>query len=274
MLIRIGFDIAFESAAPTPMIAALYPHASQHALLRSPYRIVTQPETPIGLYTDAFGNHCGRLIAPAGQLRLLANGVIENSGLPDPVVPDAAGIPVEQLPVDTLTFLSGSRYVDSDRLMSEAWSLFGGTAPGWSRVQAICDWVHDNIRFGYAYARPDKTARETFDERAGVCRDFAHLSIAFCRCMNIPARYAAGYLGDIGVPRDPAPMDFSGWFEAFVGGEWFTFDARHNVPRIGRVLMVRGRDAADAALTTSFGNARLTRFEVWTHEVAQDLALA
>ena len=194
------------------------------------------------------------------------SGVVEVSGLPDPVVADAAEIPVADLPDDTLLYLVGSRYVETDKLSPIAWGLFGQTAPGWARVQAICDFVNSHIAFGYESARATRTAYEAYDERIGVCRDFAHLAVAFCRCMNIPARYCNGYLGDIGVPPDPAPMDFNAWFDVFLGGKWLTFDARHNMPRIGRVLIARGRDAADIPLVNSFGPHILKSFRVWTEE--------
>jgi transglutaminase-like putative cysteine protease len=178
--------------------------------------------------------------------------------------------PVPELPDDTLVYLLGSRYCDTQKLSDFAWSLFGSIDGGWQRVQAICDYTHDRIRFGYNFARSDRTASEGHQERVGVCRDFAHLAVALCRCMNIPARYCTGYLGDIGVPRDPAPMDFSAWFEAYIGGKWYTFDARHNHPRIGRIVVARGRDAADVAISTAFGPTKLVRFNVVTEEVLVD----
>jgi transglutaminase-like putative cysteine protease len=219
------------------------------------------------VHTDSFGNWCTRIVAPAGEVRIFADALVSDTGLPDIVAPEAPQAPVESLPPDTLLFLLGSRYCETDLLTPIAWQLFGGTPPGWPRVQAICDYVHGRIQFGYGFARPTKTAWQVHEERAGVCRDFAHLAIAFCRSMNIPARYCTGYLGDIGVPPSDAPMDFSGWFEAFLGGDWYTFDARHNTPRIGRVLIARGRDASDVAISTAFGASALTGFRVWTDEV-------
>ncbi len=195
--------------------------------------------------------------------------IVEDNGLADPVAPNAKQIPVQDLPPDVLVYLLSSRYCEVERLLDVAWGLFGGTPEGWGRVQAICDWVHGNVRFDYLSARPTKTAYDVYAERAGVCRDFSHLALTFCRCLNIPARYATGYLGDIGIPPQPYPMDFSGWFEAYLDGRWYTFDARHNVPRIGRVLMAYGRDAVDVALTTSFGTTRLEKFAVWTDEVPE-----
>jgi transglutaminase-like putative cysteine protease len=206
-------------------------------------------------------------VAPAGRISISSDAVINDRGIPEPVVPDAPQINVETLPEETLVYLLGSRYCDTENLSAAAWSLFGSTPPGWKRVQAVCDLVHQHLTFGYQFARATKTASEAYNERKGVCRDFAHLAISFCRCLNIPARYCTGYLGDIGVPPADAPMDFSGWFEAYVGGSWYTFDARHNVPRIGRVLIARGRDAADVAISMTFGPTELTGFRVWTDEI-------
>ncbi len=203
----------------------------------------------------------------AGALRIAADALIHDRGDVEPVVSQAAQHSVETLPEETLVYLLGSRYCDTEQLSASAWQLFGGSAPGWSRVQAICDYVHERIAFGYQYARVTKTASETFHERQGVCRDYAHLAIAFCRCLNIPARYCTGYLGDIGIPAVDAPMDFAGWFEAYLGGAWHTFDARNNTPRAGRVLIARGRDAADVAISMTFGPNLLEGFRVWADEV-------
>jgi transglutaminase-like putative cysteine protease len=213
------------------------------------------------------GNWCSRIVAPAGETRISTDALVNDNGVPDAVVGEAVQVAPEALPDENLVFLLGSRYCETDRLSSIAWQLFGRVPAGWSRVQSICDFVHNHLTFGYSYARATRTAWEAYQERTGVCRDFAHLAVAFCRCMNIPARYCTGYLGDIGVPPSAAPMDFSGWFEAYLGGQWYTFDARHNKPRIGRVLIARGRDAADVAITTTFGNNTLARFQVWTSEV-------
>ncbi|HEV3263435.1 MAG TPA: transglutaminase family protein [Gemmataceae bacterium] len=269
MFIRIGYELVFDVPAPVPMLLMLYTHPSRATSLRRADWVRVEPEVPVQEFTDWFGNRCGRIVAPAGRVRLWNDTVVEDSGLPDPVHEDACQHAVEDLPAETLRYLLASRYCEVDRLSDIAWQLFGTTAPGWARVQAICDWVHDNVCFGYEHARPTKTAYEVFTERAGVCRDFMHLAIGFCRCLNIPARYATGYLGDIAVPPAPFPMDFSAWFEVFLDSQWHTFDARHNVPRVGRVLMARGRDAVDVALTTSFGPAQLEKFTVWTDEVGQ-----
>jgi transglutaminase-like putative cysteine protease len=270
MLIRIGFDVIFQIPAPVPMILMLYTHPSRSGSLSAPETIQVAPEIPISTFTDHFGNRCGRIQAPAGQLRLWHQTIIRDSGLPDPVHVDAIQWDVHALPPEVIQFLFASRYCETDQLSDIAWNHFGNTPTGWSRVQAVCDWVHANVQFGYQFARPTKTAFEVYQDRRGVCRDFSHLFITFLRCLNIPARYATGYLGDIGVPYNPDPMDFSAWTEVFLDGRWYTFDARHNVPRIGRVVMARGRDAADVALTTSFGSAQLVKFNVITDEIPVD----
>ena len=267
MRIRFGFKIAYQCTQPTPMLLMLNVHPSRQADLVKRDELRSEPPLPITHYTDGFGNLCSRVLLPVGLTRFLTDGLIEDSGAPDPVVRDAVQHPIPDLPHEVLVYLLGSRYCETDRLMETAWSLFGTTTPGWARVQAICDYVHDHVTFGYAHARPTKTASDVHVERAGVCRDFAHLAVTLCRCMNIPARYVTGYLGDIGVPPDPAPMDFSAWFEVYLGGRWYTFDARHNVPRIGRILMAVGRDASDVAISNSFGMTTLAGFEVWTDEV-------
>jgi transglutaminase-like putative cysteine protease len=218
-------------------------------------------------YRDSFGNWCSRIVAPAGLTRITTDAVIADPGTPDAVNWGAQQHAVEDLPDETLLFLLASRYCEVDRLTETAWQLFGTSPMGWGRVQAICNFVHGHLTFGYEHARATRTAWEAFNERKGVCRDFAHLAVTLCRCMNIPARYANGYLGDIGVPADPAPMDFSGWFEAYLGGRWYAFDARHNEPRIGRILIAYGRDAADVPISTTFGPNTLRSFKVWTNEV-------
>jgi transglutaminase-like putative cysteine protease len=218
-------------------------------------------------FHDVFGNICTRLVAPPGLIEIRSDFTIADNSQPDDVAPEAEQWALEDLPNEALMFLLGSRYCDTQKLSDQAWQMFGNIGGGWQRVQAICNYVHDRIEFGYHHARNDRTASEGHEERIGVCRDFSHLAITLCRCMNIPARYCTGYLGDIGVPRDPAPMDFRAWFEVFLGGRWYTFDARHNHPRIGRVLIARGRDAADVAISTTFGSAALARFTVVTEEV-------
>lgn len=269
MKIRIGYDIVFDCPQPTPMILMLNVHYSRVAQLATPDYLLTDPVVPITGYRDGFGNWCTRIVAPAGLTRVYSDSIIHDSGLPDEIVPHVAEVALQDLPEETLVFLLGSRYCETDRLTKEAWRLFGQTQPGWARVQAICDFVHGHIEFGYQHARRSKSAWEAYNEGAGVCRDYAHLAITFCRCMNIPARYCTGYLGDIGVPFTPAPMDFAGWFEAFLGGRWYTFDARNNTPRIGRVLIARGRDAADVAIATTFGPNTLQSFLVRTDEVIE-----
>jgi len=266
MLIRLGYEIAFRLPQPTSMLVTLNIHDSRRTDIVIGQELRALPGVPMRQYHDSFGNTCTRLHAPAGLFTLYADAVVQNDGQPDPVAPGAREVPVDQLPDDTLLFLLGSRYCETDQLVSMAWDLFGATPPGWARVQAICDYVHNAIQFGYQHARATKGAVEALQEGRGVCRDFAHSAIALCRCMNIPARYCTGYLGDIGIPPVDAPMDFSAWFEAYLDGRWYTFDARHNTPRIGRVLIARGRDAADAAISNSFGFNTLEKFEVWTDE--------
>ncbi|HVN92379.1 MAG TPA: transglutaminase family protein [Terracidiphilus sp.] len=265
MLIRVGYEIEFEFQNETPMLAMLHVSPSRSLDLVEPDELEISPAIPMALYIDDFGNRCTRFVAPRGRLRLSCSALVLDSGQPDPVNLSARERPVDDLPPETLMFLLSSRYCEVDRFGEIAHDLFGDTAPGWSRVQAICDWVHEKVRFDYAGARPTKTALDVFTERVGVCRDFQHLAITLCRAMNIPARYATGYLGDIGVPPG-GPMDFSAWFEVYLENRWWTFDARHNTPRIGRVLMAVGRDAADVALTTSFGQAELKKFFVVTEE--------
>ena len=267
MRIRVGYELQYECPQPTPMILTLHVHYSRASDLVQPDYMITTPAVPMVAYRDGFGNWCTRLVAPQGSFRVSADCFVNDSGAPDPTFPEAIQHPVPQLPEDTLVFLLGSRYCETDRLTEAAWRLFAGTPLGWPRVQAICDFVHQHIQFGYEHASPTKTAWDAFVERKGVCRDFAHLAIAFCRCLNIPARYCTGYLGDIGLPPPYAPMDFAGWFEAYLGGAWHTFDPRNNAPRVGRVLIARGRDAADVAITTTFGPNTLSGFRVWTDEV-------
>jgi len=251
------------------MIFALNVHYSRVPDLLSPDHMHTSPPTEVSAYRDHFGNWCNRVVSPAGRLRVYTDTTIRDCGREDPVADWAPQHEVESLPSETLVYLLGSRYCETDRLVQTAWDLFEHTPPGWLRVQAICDFVHRHIRFGYEHARATRTALEAFHEGVGVCRDYTHLAISLCRCMNIPARYCTGYLGDIGVPPAAAPMDFSAWFEAYLGGHWYTFDPRNHVPRIGRVLIARGRDAADVAISTAFGHHELRSFRVWTDEVVE-----
>jgi transglutaminase-like putative cysteine protease len=267
MKIRVGYELIYECPQPTPMILMLNVHYSRVSDMITADHIVTTPSLPQRAYRDSFGNWCTRMVAPAGRTRITTDALVNDTGNPDIFVPNARQTPIEDLPEEALIYLLGSRYCETELLMPVAWSLFGNSPPGWQRVQAICDFVHKHISFGYQYARPSKTAFEAYREGKGVCRDYAHLALTLCRCMNIPARYCTGYMGDIGVPLPDTPMDFSGWFEAFLDGRWYTFDARSNFPRIGRILMARGRDAADVAIATSFGPNTLAGFKVWTDEV-------
>ncbi len=266
MLIRYGYEITINCWQPTAVVTLLEIREGRESDIRSPEVFTTTPSTGTRLYRDLFGNVCRRFIAPPGDLTLTSDSVIEDSGLIDPFVPDAEQHAVADLPDECLVYLMGSRYCETDRLSQMAWNEFGHIQGGWPRAQAICDFAHNRIRFDYQSARSTRTAFEAYEERTGVCRDFAHLAIALCRCMNLPARYVNGYLGDIGVP--PAgPMDFSAWIEIFLGGEWRTFDPRNNTRRIGRVVIAYGRDAADVAMVTSFGPHILNGFRVWTDEI-------
>jgi transglutaminase-like putative cysteine protease len=267
MKIRIGYRIAYECPQETPMLLMLRVHPSRENDLTRLDTVRIEPSVPLQSYIDGFGNLCSRITAPAGLVTLTTDAEILSSPVQDLTMPQARQIDVARLPSEHLVYLLGSRYCETDKLSETAWSLFGATPPGWQRVQAICDFVHGHIAFDYMAARSTKSAHDVYVERRGVCRDFAHLAVTLCRCMNIPARYCTGYLGDIGVPADPNPMDFSAWFEAYLDDRWYVFDARHNTPRIGRVLMARGRDAADVPLTNSFGTATLKHFEVWTDAI-------
>jgi transglutaminase-like putative cysteine protease len=268
MKLRVGFEMNYRFPQPTPMIMVLGTHFTRTSDIIVPDHLTVTPSVPITPYRDLFGNWCSRLIAPAGSLRLAADGIIHDSGLPDPVDASAVQHAIEDLPSDTLVYLLGSRYCETDRLSDTAWQLFQDTPPGWARVQAICDFVHRHIAFGYQHARATMTACEVYHEGKGVCRDYAHLAIAFCRCMNIPARYCTGYLSDIGTPQPWAAGDFAGWMEAYIGGRWQMFDPRNNVPRVGRVLIAQGRDASDVPITQTFGPSTLVSFKVWTDEAA------
>jgi transglutaminase-like putative cysteine protease len=272
VLIRAGFRIAIRSEAEMPLLCALSPHPHAVRPVLGTGAVRSDPPVPIETYRDAFDNEISRLTAPPGAITLVSDFVVDQDGAPDEVNRAARQQPVADLPTEILRFLIPSRYCESDLLATEAWSRFGATAEGWARVQAICDFVHGHIEFGYQYGRPTKSAVDVLREGNGVCRDFAHLAVALCRAMNIPARYCSGYLPDIGVPYG-GPMDFSAWFEVWLDGRWYTFDARFNTPRIGRILMVRGRDATDVAMITSFGAHAIERFEVWAEELPADLEL-
>jgi transglutaminase-like putative cysteine protease len=267
MRIRTGFEITYDCPAPVPMLLTLSVHTSRRGDLETPDWLRTDPMLDVRQYIDGFGNIVSRVLAPAGRLTLSADFIIRDSGLVDEYAPQAAQSAVEDLPDEVAVFLLGSRYCETDRLSELAWSLFGHLPFGWARVQGICDYVHNHIAFGYEHARATKSAYEVYGERRGVCRDYAHLAVAFCRCMNIPARYCTGYLGDIGVPV-VGVMDFSAWLEVWLGGRWYTFDARNNIPRVGRVLMARGRDATDVAIANTFGPAILAGFSVTSDELA------
>jgi hypothetical protein len=267
MQINVGYELIYSCPKPTPMIVTLNVNYSRVSDLIQPDTLILSPSVPVSAYRDSYGNWCSRILAPTGQIRLTGNGVVADAGTPDPVLPWLVQRPVETLPEETLLFLLGSRYCETDLLSEMAWDLFDSAPTGWNRVQAICDFVHQHIQFDYARSCPTRSAFQAYQERVGVCRDFAHLAVALCRCMNIPARYCTGYLSDIGEPPTDTPMDFAGWFEAYLGDNWYTFDPRNNKPRIGRILIARGRDAADVALTTSFGPSTLDSFKVWTDEI-------
>lgn len=268
MQIRIGYRLVYEFEQATPLLAVVNVHHSRVGDLVAPDAMVTTPPVPSDGYHDGFGNWCHRLVAPAGRFQMEADTIIEDLGEPDEIPGDAIQEPVEALPTETLVYLLPSRYCESDRLLEIAWELFGTTPPNWQRVQSVSRWVHDHISFGYQWASPTKSAHDAYSEGRGVCRDYAHLGIALCRALNIPARYCTGYLGDIGVPQSSAPMDFAGWFEVYMSGRWLTVDPRNFAPRRGRILMARGRDASDVAITTTFGPNVLRDFKVLTEEVA------
>jgi transglutaminase-like putative cysteine protease len=267
MRITAGCQITYDCPQPTPMLLMLSPHPSREPDLIGPAGLAFDPPIPSHGYTDGFDNRCTRIVAPPGRLIISTRLTVKDPGSRDVLAPQARQRPVQELPDEFLIYLLGSRYCDTDRLSETAWSLFGGSPGGWTLVQAICDFVHGHIEFGYQHARATRTASEAFEERRGVCRDYAHLAVTFCRCLNIPARYCTGYLGDIGIPPVPDPMDFAAWFEVYLDDHWHTFDARNNTPRIGRILMARGRDATDVAITTTFGPCTLSGFQVFTNEV-------
>jgi transglutaminase-like putative cysteine protease len=268
MLIRIGYDIALGLPNPTAIVFLLRVHSSRESRLVEGENFRIEPELEVEDYLDAFGNRCGRVNAPAGTIRFLNHAIILDSGEPDAYAPELEESGLGEIPTDTLSFVLPSRYCEVDsELLDFAWKRFAAITPGWARVQAICDFVHSHIRFDYQMARANRTALDAFKERVGVCRDFTHLAITLCRCLNIPARYVTGYLGDIGVPPLPDPMDFSAWFEVYLGGRWYSFDARHNHRRIGRIVIGRGRDAVDVPITMVFGRHQLEKFSVVTEEL-------
>ena len=270
MLIRYGYELQFFCPQPVLMVCLLDSHddLKQHVRWQGPFR--SDPRLETELYTDGHGNLVRRFMSPAGPFTISRDSIYECDGRTDPIVLDAKEVPLAAVPSEHLVYLLGSRYCETDRLSNIAWNLFGHVAPGWRRVQAICDFVHNHLTFGYQYARADRTAYDAFEERVGVCRDFAHLAVTLCRCMNIPTRYANGFMGDIGVPANPSPMDYNAWIEVYLDHRWFIFDARHNEPRIGRITVSRGRDATDIPLATSFGPHNLNSFKVWTDEVGED----
>jgi transglutaminase-like putative cysteine protease len=272
MEIRIGYELIYEAPQPTPMLLTLHVHYSRAPDMVSPDHLRSDPAVPVAAYRDSFGNWCSRIVVPEGRIRLSTDAIVRDNGRPDPVVTGAIQHQVQDLPDDTLLFLLGSRYCETDRMSQIAWDLFGRSPMGWGRVQAICDFVHHHIAFGYEHARPTKTAFDAYTERRGVCRDFAHLAITLCRCMNIPARYCTGYLSDIGIPPPYGVMDFAGWMEVYLGGAWHIFDPRNNEPRIGRILIARGRDAADVPISNTFGPASLISFAVTADEIKSTAA--
>ncbi len=273
MRLRLGCKITHQFAQPTPLIALLRVHEEHAGALERPDFLLSDPAVPLHFYKDGFGNSCCRMVAPAGSFTLMTDGIIQDSGEFEQAVPDAIQHAVEELPDSTLEYLLGSRYCETDRLSDEAWRRFGNGPTGWARVQAVCDYVHNHIRFGYEHSRATRTAFEAHGEALGVCRDFTHLAITLVRCLNIPARYCTGYISDLGiVPPPTSPMDFCAWMEVFLGGRWHAFDPRNNAPRIGRILVARGRDAADVPLTHTFGPGLLTGFEVWIDEAEKAVA--
>jgi len=266
--LRVGFEIGFQIPQDVVVVALLRPHPSRTADVRPGGELSAHSlDRPLVPHLDAFGNLADRFLARAGPVVLRSDLLVEDDGRPDPVLPAVGASPLESLPVEDLAFLLPSRYCEVDLLGDTAWANFGHLAPGWGQVQAVCDWVHATLTYGYEHASPTMTAAQALAARAGVCRDFQHLAITICRCLNLPARYVSGWLGDIGIEPVPTPMDLHAWFEVRLADGWYAFDARHNVPRAGRVAMAKGRDAADVAFTTAFGDAPMTTFEVWADEV-------
>lgn len=268
MRVGLGCELTFDTPKPTPMIVLLNVHYSQVGFFERPDHLVTDPAVPIESYRDLFGNWCCRLVAPAGRITLRTDGIIHYDGATDPVDPTAIQHPIEDLPADVIGYLLPSRYCETDLLSNEAWRLFEHAPTGGARVQAICDFVHNHVTFGYEFGRSTRTAAETYADARGVCRDFTHLAVTFCRAMNIPTRYCTGYISDINLPPPYAEMDFAAWMECYLGGRWWTFDPRNNAPRWGRILIARGRDAADVPLTHTFGPNTLRGFKVWIDAIA------
>ncbi|MDB5359553.1 MAG: transglutaminase [Rhodospirillales bacterium] len=262
MKLRVGYELVYDCGQPTPMMLMLNTHHSRAEDVLSPDILRTDPPVPVRQYRDGFGNLCSRIVAPQGRITLSTEALLDVPGEHEAMAVGDWQQPAEELPDDTLVFLLGSRYCETDLLSNTAWQRFGHLPGGLRRVQAICDWVHDHIVFSYADARPTRTAWEAYNERSGVCRDYAHLAMTLCRALNIPARYCTGYISDANLPPTDAPMDFCAWFEAYIGGKWETFDPRNNAPRTGRVLMARGRDAADIAISNNFGSTTLIKFRV------------
>jgi transglutaminase-like putative cysteine protease len=274
MQIRYGFDIELELFQPTTIVTVMDVHPSRRSDVVEESGLHCNQDIRFEKFIDGFGNVSRRINADAGTLAIKLQGLVNDTGLHDPVAANAAQTSVSMLPADVLPFLAASRYCETDLLSNFAWRQFGSINGGWAKVQAVCDYVNERLNFSYPNARETRTAAQALEERSGVCRDFTHLAVTLCRSLNIPARFCNGYLGDIGVPPDPSPMDFNAWFEAYLDGQWYTFDARHNEPRIGRILISRGRDAADVAMITTFGPHRLPKFTVITEEIQSALSIA
>ncbi len=265
MRVHLGCRILYESSFPTPMTLVLRPPQTYHHHLVEEQRRFS-PDVPVHEYLDGFGNLVWRLLAPVGPLEVFYDALADVPPTPDPVYADMPKTPVDALPDDVLVYTLPSRHCPSDLFINDAYALFGHIEGGWAQVQAVCDWLHDNIAYG-AGSTASTTGWDAYQQRGGVCRDFAHMGVSFCRALNFAARYVCGYLPDINVPVDPSPMDFHAWFEVYMEGAWRSFDARHNRPRTGRVLIARGRDAVDVALSTVYGDAQMHTLQVWADQV-------
>lgn len=273
MRVRVGCRFAYESSYPTPMLLVVRPrHDYNHTVIDEHWEI--EPPIPLHAYVDSFGNHIWRLQAPEGILNISYDAVADVPPTADPQHWHLPKTPVEDLPDDVIVYTLPSRHCPSDLFVNDAWNMFGHIEGGWTQVQAVCNWLHGNVTYGSGSSTSVTTGWDAYQARRGVCRDFAHMGISFCRALNFPARYVCGYLPDINVPFDPAPMDFHAWFEVYMDGAWHTFDARHNRPRTGRVLIATGRDAVDVAFATIFGNTLLTNFKVWADQVDDNLRLS